>query len=40
MNKKEQILEILNKYSTTYLGGMEAIESDDFDSLASELSDL
>lgn len=40
MSKKEQIIEILNKYTTMYLGGMSAITDEDFDDLASELSDL
>jgi len=40
MNKKEQIIEILNKYTTMYLGGMSVITDEDFDELASEISDL
>ena len=40
MVKKQEVLEILNKYSVSYLGGTVSIEEIDFDDLASEISDL
>ena len=40
MSRKEEIIEILNKYTTMYLGGMNVITDEDFDDLASEISDL
>ena len=40
MSRKEEIIKILNKYTTMYLGGMKVITDVDFDDLASEISDL
>ena len=37
---KQEVLEILNKYAIEYLGGTVSIDENDFDDLASEISDL
>jgi|TARA_R110002049_G_C8723517_1_gene525204 hypothetical protein len=40
MVNKQEVLEILNKYAIEYLGGTVSIDENDFDDLASEISDL
>lgn len=38
--KKNEIIKVLNKYAIEYLGGTVSIDKNDFDDLASELSEL
>lgn len=40
MINKEEILEILEKYAQSYLGGTRSIDECDFEDLATEISEL